>query len=86
MALGHWGARWIGRGLKRDQLDVGLLMWDIRRFARRELFPAQCRTVVQLRVLGKPRDVRNIWRWLGTSAFAPTRRYALAVRASRAEA
>jgi DNA-binding HxlR family transcriptional regulator len=148
MALGHWGARWVGSGLKRDQLDVGLLMWDIRRFARRELFPAERRTVVQfrfgdarpgerswwlviengevdlcrddpghdvtlivessvralteiwngyvqpeqavgrreVRVLGKPRDVRNIWRWLGTSAFAPTRRYALAVDASRAEA
>jgi DNA-binding HxlR family transcriptional regulator len=143
MALGHWGARWIGSGLKRDQLDVGLLMWDIRRFARRELFPAERRTVVQfrfadarpgerswwlvmengevdlcrddpghdvtvivessvralteiwnghvlpeeavrnreVRVLGKPRDARNIWRWLGTSAFAPTRRYALAIGA-----
>lgn len=148
MALGHWGARWVGSGLKRDQLDVGLLMWDIRRFVRRELFPAERRTVVQfrfgdarpgerswwlviengevdlcrddpghdvtlivessvralteiwngyvlpeqavgrreVRVLGKPRDVRNIWRWLGTSAFAPTRRYALAVDAGRAEA
>ena len=143
MALGHWGARWIGSGLKRDQLDVGLLMWDIRRFARRELFPAERRTVVQfrfgdarpgerswwlvmengevdlcrddpghdvtviiessvralteiwnghvlpeqavarreVRVLGKPRDTRNVWRWLGTSAFAPTRRYALAIGA-----
>jgi len=148
MALGHWGARWVGSGLKRDQLDVGLLMWDIRRFVRRELFPAERRTVVQfrfgdarpgerswwlviengevdlcrddpghdvtlivessvralteiwngyvlpeqavgrreVRVLGKPRDVRNIWRWLGTSAFAPTRRDALAVDAGRAEA
>ena len=136
MALGHWGARWIGSRLKREELDVGLLMWDIRRFARRELFPADRRVVVQfrfadarqgerswwlvvengevdlcrddpghevtlivestvralteiwagdllpeqaldsrkLRVLGGPRDARNIWRWLGTSAFAPTRR------------
>ena len=49
LALGHWGARWIGSGLKRDQLDVGLLMWDIRRFARRELFPAERRIVVQFR-------------------------------------
>jgi DNA-binding HxlR family transcriptional regulator len=143
MALGHWGARWIGSGLRRDQLDAGLLMWDIRRFARRELFPAERRTVVQfrfgdarpgerswwlvmengevdlcrddpghdvtviiessvralteiwnghllpeqavgrreVRVLGKPRDTRNVWRWLGTSTFAPTRRYALAIGA-----
>jgi Predicted transcriptional regulators len=139
MALGHWGARWIGSGLKRGELDVGLLMWDVRRFAHRELFPADRRTVVQfrfsdarqgertwwlvvengevdlcrddpghevtlivesnvrtlteiwcgdllpeqamsrraVRVLGNARDARNIWRWLGTSAFAPTRREAL---------
>ena len=136
VALGHWGARWIGSGLKRDQLDVGLLMWDIRRFARRELFPAERRIVVQfrfsearqgerawwmvfengevdlcrddpgyevtlivessvralteiwlgesqpqqalerqqVRVLGSSRDARNLWRWLGVSGFAQTRR------------
>ena len=145
MQLGHWGARWIGSGLKRDELDVGLLMWDIRRFAHRELFPADRRVVVQfrfsdarqgerswwlvfengeidlcrddpghevtlivestvraltevwvgdvlpeqalsshkLRVLGRPRDASNIWRWLGTSNFAPTRR---AVLQNQAEA
>jgi hypothetical protein len=27
------GARWIGSRLKRQQLDAGFLMWDIRRFA-----------------------------------------------------
>ena len=139
MALGHWGARWIGSRLKRDQLDVGFLMWDIRRFARRELFPAERRTVLQfrftdarpgerswwlvmengeidlcrddpghevtlivessvralaeiwtgdllpeqaiarheVRVLGGARDARNLWRWLGASVFAPTRREVL---------
>jgi DNA-binding HxlR family transcriptional regulator len=136
MALGHWGSRWMGSGLKRNQLDAGLLMWDIRRGARRELFPAERRIVVQfrltdarqgervwwlivengevdlcrddpgfevtliiestvraltaiwngevlpeqavgrreVRVLGAVRDARNVWRWLGASAFAPTRR------------
>ena len=34
MALGHWGARWIGSRLRDDELDAGLLMWDIRRFVR----------------------------------------------------
>jgi DNA-binding HxlR family transcriptional regulator len=139
MALGHWGARWVGSGLKRDELDVSLLMWDIRRFARRELFPAERRIVVQfrfgdarqgerswwlvfekgevdlcrddpgyevtlivessvralteiwngelqpeqalgrqqVRVLGSSRDARNVWRWLGVSVFAPTRREVL---------
>lgn len=142
MALGHWGARWVGSGLKRGELDVGLLMWDIRRFARRELFPAERRIVVQfrfgdarqgerswwlvfekdevdlcrddpgyevtlivessvralteiwtgelqpeqalrrqqVRVLGSARDARNVWRWLGVSAFAPTRRDVLTPR------
>ena len=139
MALGHWGARWIGSRLKREQLDAGFLMWDIRRFAHRELFPARQRVVIQfrftdgrrgerewwlvvqdgevdlcrddpghevtlivestvralteiwsgdllpdqalqqdqLRVLGRPRDAREIWRWIGTSGFAPTRIAAL---------
>ena len=139
MALGHWGARWIGSRLKREQLDAGFLMWDIRRFAHRELFPARQRVVIQfrftdarrgerewwlvvengevdlcrddpghevtlivestvralteiwsgdllpgqaldqrqLRVLGRPRDARDFWRWIGTSGFAPTRLAAL---------
>jgi DNA-binding HxlR family transcriptional regulator len=34
MALGHWGATWIGSRLRDDELDAGLLMWDIRRFVR----------------------------------------------------
>jgi DNA-binding HxlR family transcriptional regulator len=139
MALGHWGSRWIGSRLKRGQLDAGFLMWDIRRFARRELFPAQRRVVVlfrftdarqgerawwlvvengevdlcrddpghevtliveatvralteiwtgdllpeqavgrrEVRVQGAARDVRNVWRWIGASVFAPTRREVL---------
>lgn len=139
MALGHWGSRWIGSRLKRDQLDAGFLMWDVRRFARRELFPPERRVVVQfrftdarqgervwwlivengevdlcrddpghevtlivestvralteiwtgdllpeqalkrgeVRVLGNARDARNVWRWIGASVFAPTRREVL---------
>ena len=41
MALGHWGARWIGSRLRDDELDAGLLMWDMRRFARIQEFPPQ---------------------------------------------
>jgi hypothetical protein len=134
-ALGHWGARWVGSRLKNHELDAGLLMWDIRRFAHRELFPHQ-RTVIQflfsdaragerswwlvvedgevdlcrddpghdvtivvdstvrglteiwsgdrtpeevmrkreVRVQGNSRDTRSLWRWIGASPFAPTRR------------
>lgn len=137
MALGHWGASWIGSVLREDELDAGLLMWDIRRFARIAEFPQHpivihfrlrdarpgegawwlvvengvsdlCRddpgrelTLVvdttvraltevwagdrtpqealasrELRVDGDERDAKNLWRWLGTSAFADTRRKA----------
>ena len=41
MALGHWGARWIGSRLRDDELDAGLLMWDVRRFVRIETFPSR---------------------------------------------
>ena len=137
MALGHWGARWIGSRLRDDELDAGLLMWDMRRFARVEEFPPEpvvvhfrfrdaragerawwlvvedgvadlCRddpgrepTLVvdasvraltevwagdltpqqalrsrEIRVEGPRRKADALWRWLGTSAFAPTRRAA----------
>lgn len=141
MALGHWGARWIGSRLREDQLDAGFLMWDIRRFVRLAEFPAHpvvihfafrdarpregkwwlvveqgvsdlCRddpgrelTLVvdctvrsltevwtgdrtpgdvigtqELRVEGAARDAKQLWQWLGSSAFAPTRRGVIASR------
>jgi DNA-binding HxlR family transcriptional regulator len=146
MALGHWGARWIGSKLKRGQIDAGFLMWDIRRFVRLEEFPRDRGVVIQfrfsdaragerrwwlvvehgsadlcrddpggeptlvvessvlalteiwsgerepaellgsraLRVSGAPRDARDLWRWLGRSAFAGTR--AESVRCASLEA
>ena len=39
MALGHWGARWIGSRLQPGQLDAGL-MWDVRRFVQLANFRA----------------------------------------------
>lgn len=44
--IGHWGARWIGSRLKREQLDAGFLMWDIRRFVRLGEFPKGRRVVI----------------------------------------
>ncbi len=140
MAIGHWGARWIGSRLTPGQLDVGFLMWDVRRFARVDEFPSDRRVVLHfvfpdarprerqwwlvvedrvadlcrddpghdvtlviessvqaltevwtgdatsdevvgarlVRVVGVQRDAEALWRWLGTSAFAPTRRTARA--------
>lgn len=139
LALGHWGARWIGSRLRDDELDAGLLMWDIRRFVRLDECPPHavvvqfrfrdarsgektwwlviesgvadlCRddpgrelTLVvdstvraltevwagdrspqevlssrDLRVEGAYHEAQSLWRWLGTSAFAETRRRARA--------
>jgi DNA-binding HxlR family transcriptional regulator len=41
VGLGHWGARWIGSRLKKEQLDAGFLMWDIRRFAASRRSPGK---------------------------------------------
>lgn len=140
MALGHWGAKWIGTRLREDELDAGLLMWDIRRFVHVDEFPPEpvvihfhlrdaregervwwlvvehgvadlCRddpgrevTLVveatvraltevwagdrtpeqalqsrEVRIAGGRRYADCFWRWLGTSAFAPTRRRATSV-------
>jgi DNA-binding HxlR family transcriptional regulator len=54
LALGHWGARWIGSRLRDDELDAGLLMWDIRRFVRLDECPPHA-VVVQFRF----RDARS---------------------------
>jgi DNA-binding HxlR family transcriptional regulator len=135
MAIGHWGARWIGSRLQPGQLDAGFLMWDVRRFVRLEEFPDRqvvlqfCFTDARPRerlwwlvvedgiadlcrddpgheltllvtssvraltevwtgdlpaeeavrdesiaVVGAMRDREALWRWLGCSAFAETRR------------
>jgi DNA-binding HxlR family transcriptional regulator len=61
MALGHWGARWIGSSLRKDELDAGLLMWDMRRFVRIAEFPPEP-VVIHFRL----RDARageKLW-WL----------------------
>jgi DNA-binding HxlR family transcriptional regulator len=61
MALGHWGARWIGSRLKAKQLDAGFLMWDIRRFAQLDKFPAGRRVVIHFRFTDAPRGERQWW-------------------------
>ena len=60
LALGHWGARWIGSRLKREQLDAGFLMWDIRRFARLEEFPRR-RVVIHFRFSDARTGERRWW-------------------------
>ena len=62
VTMGHWGARWIGSRLKKQQLDAGFLMWDIRRFARLEEFPQGRRTVIHFR-FSDARAGERVW-WL----------------------
>lgn len=62
LQIGHWGARWIGSRLRRDQLDAGFLMWDIRRFAQIDQFPRDRRVVIHFHFRdARPRERR--W-WL----------------------
>lgn len=69
VGIGEWGARWIGSRLRREQLDAGFLMWDIRRFARMEEFPADRRVVVHFRFRDVPAAER-LW-WLVVENRAP---------------
>jgi DNA-binding HxlR family transcriptional regulator len=51
--LGFWGKRWVQRELARDQLDPGLLMWDMHRRIVREALP-QRRTIVRFGISPSP--------------------------------
>lgn len=58
--LGFWGKRWARRGLSRDDLDAGLLMWDMQRRIVREALPPR-RTIVRFEFTDAPRDDRRYW-------------------------
>lgn len=61
-ALGNWGQRWTIR-VRRDRLDAGFLMWNVRRRIARDRLPDQ-RIVVCFRFTGVPRShpgPREFW-------------------------
>lgn len=58
--MATWGHRWVGSQLEEDDLDVGLLMWDIRRGVDGACFPER-RTVVQVRFADAPDGQRDWW-------------------------
>lgn len=58
--MGTWGHRWVGSQLQEDDLDVGLLMWDIRRGVDPAHFPPH-RVVVQVRFSDAPGGRRDWW-------------------------
>lgn len=64
-ALGEWGARWGNAALSSDELDPGVLMWDIRRsLAHGTAIAAPA--LLQFSFLDAGIGERNWWIVLGT--------------------
>jgi len=60
MMMGDWGARWVRSRLAADDLDVGLLMWDMHRRVRPDQFPSG-RVVVGFEFSGVAKGKRHWW-------------------------
>jgi DNA-binding HxlR family transcriptional regulator len=58
--MAKWGSKWVRRRLSGDDLDAGLLMWDIRRTVDSSRFPDR-RVVVHFRFPDAPRGKREWW-------------------------
>jgi DNA-binding HxlR family transcriptional regulator len=56
--LGEWGQRWARSQVSADDLDAGLLMWDIRRRVNTDRLPDR-RVVVQFDFRAVPKTVRS---------------------------
>jgi DNA-binding HxlR family transcriptional regulator len=59
--LGEWGQRWFRAKFNRDELDVRVLMWDMRRCVKADAFPPG-RNCVQFDFSDQPAS-RSTW-WL----------------------
>ena len=58
--MGEWGARWVRSRLGPDELDVGLLMWDMHRGVRPANF-SRPRVTVAFEYADVPRNKRHWW-------------------------
>ncbi len=59
-ALGEWGQRWARRSYQQNELDPGLLLWDMHRFLRPGgLGPGRC--VVEFDFPRQPPRKRRYW-------------------------
>lgn len=58
--FGVWGHRWAQSNLEKDDLDAGLLMWDMRRSIDPGLFPSH-RIIVQFLFRDAPTGARDWW-------------------------
>jgi DNA-binding HxlR family transcriptional regulator len=58
--LGEWGQRWFRPKFSRDELDVRLLMWEMRRSIKANAFPSG-RISVRFDFSDQPASKRNWW-------------------------
>lgn len=58
--LGAWGHRWARTNLDKEDMDAGLLMWDMRRSVDPSVFPEH-RVVVQFEYWDAPKGARDWW-------------------------
>ena len=58
--LGAWGHRWVRSSLDTDDLDAGLLMWDMRRSVDASQFPER-RIVIQFLYPDAPKGSHDWW-------------------------
>lgn len=60
LQLGFWGKQWLQRGVSREELDAGLLMWDMQRRVLRDQLPPQ-RVVVYFHFTDAPAEHQHFW-------------------------
>ena len=58
--LGKWGKRWMRRTFMQDQLDAGVLLWNMRRGVDPESFPPG-QIVVQIEFTDLPAPKKHWW-------------------------
>jgi len=60
MDLGGWGKRWVGKGITEQDLDAGLVMWDVQRRIVHDQLP-DTRVVIYFNFVDAPRKYREFW-------------------------
>jgi len=58
--LGEWGQRWFRSKFNNDELDAGVLLWDIRRGVKPEALPP-ARIAVRFNFSDQPASKRSWW-------------------------
>jgi len=58
---GLWAARWLRRDPRPDELDAGLLMWDIRRNLVRDALPRDRDVLIEFFFSDAPRGATRFW-------------------------